>query len=35
MENQIVTIGPFVLVTILGIIGLIAYLIIKVIKKLQ
>jgi hypothetical protein len=35
MENELFTIGPFVLVAFLGVAGLITYLLIKLVKKLR
>jgi hypothetical protein len=35
MENQLITIGPFVLVAFIGLVGLIVYLLIKLIKRLR
>jgi hypothetical protein len=35
MENQLITIGPFVLVAFIGMAGLIVYLLVKIIKRLR
>lgn len=35
MENQLFTIGPVVFISFIGVAGLIAYLLIKLIKKLR